>query len=372
MADVLSWHLWPTGVTPDLRIGVILVARPRQQAKRRGRLVFNNVAQLCLMTKMMRSLVVVVGLVLLGALADGLWADGEVQRPVPSVGQVLSFPWRAITDVDDFLKKVDPREKWDRYLWIAGLTGLMLPIDQAVLDGSQRLARQMGLLGPHDDGRQSHVIGRIRWGEVRGDLNLPKGPNAFMYFIGDGLTPLFISTGMLTYGWSVGDGRAVSAAAQVLEAISLTGLFIITLKMSTGRESPFRATVPGGRWRGFPGLRTYLLDMSAYDAYPSGHIATVMAWLRILGENFPEKRWIYPTGYVAMGLLMFAMLNNGVHWLSDYPLGIAIGYVAGDTVLEQHGVLPRGEHESSLPAWMRGIRLYANGHSLGLTKTWNF
>ena len=27
-----------------------------------------------------------------------------------------------------------------------------------------------------------------------------------------------------------------------------------------------------------------------------------------------------------MGLLGYAMLNNGVHWASDYPVGIALGY----------------------------------------------
>ena len=26
---------------------------------------------------------------------------------------------------------------------------------------------------------------------------------------------------------------------------------------------------------------------------------------------------------------MFGMVNNGVHWASDYPLGIAMGYVFG-------------------------------------------
>ena len=30
-----------------------------------------------------------------------------------------------------------------------------------------------------------------------------------------------------------------------------------------------------------------------------------------------------------MGLLGYSMLNNGVHWASDYPLGIALGYAFG-------------------------------------------
>ncbi len=30
-----------------------------------------------------------------------------------------------------------------------------------------------------------------------------------------------------------------------------------------------------------------------------------------------------------IGLIGLAMMNNGVHWLSDYPLALAIGYAYG-------------------------------------------
>ncbi len=30
--------------------------------------------------------------------------------------------------------------------------------------------------------------------------------------------------------------------------------------------------------------------------------------------------------------LMFQMVNNGVHWWSDYPLGLFIGYTVGKVV----------------------------------------
>ena len=30
-----------------------------------------------------------------------------------------------------------------------------------------------------------------------------------------------------------------------------------------------------------------------------------------------------------MSLLGWQMLNNGAHWASDYPLGIAMGYLVG-------------------------------------------
>jgi len=31
-------------------------------------------------------------------------------------------------------------------------------------------------------------------------------------------------------------------------------------------------------------------------------------------------------GYLAVGLNAIGMMNTGVHWISDYPIGIALGY----------------------------------------------
>ena len=50
----------------------------------------------------------------------------------------------------------------------------------------------------------------------------------------------------------------------------------------------------------------------------------------ILAERYPEyAKVLYPVGGVWVTALGFQMMNNGVHWASDYPLGIAMGYVIG-------------------------------------------
>ncbi|HEX8658769.1 MAG TPA: hypothetical protein VF690_14595, partial [Hymenobacter sp.] len=54
--------------------------------------------------------------------------------------------------------------------------------------------------------------------------------------------------------------------------------------------------------------------------------ATAMATVTVIADNYPEYRFIRPLGYSLMGLLSYSMLNNGVHWASDYPIGIALGY----------------------------------------------
>jgi hypothetical protein len=52
----------------------------------------------------------------------------------------------------------------------------------------------------------------------------------------------------------------------------------------------------------------------------------------IIAENYEEYTWIKPVGYTLCGLLSYQMLNNGVHWASDYPLGFAIGYMMGKSI----------------------------------------
>jgi hypothetical protein len=66
-----------------------------------------------------------------------------------------------------------------------------------------------------------------------------------------------------------------------------------------------------------------------YDAFPSGHLSTAMMTTTIISLNYPEYKFIKPLCYTLMGLCGFQMLNNGVHWMSDYPLALAIGYSFG-------------------------------------------
>ena len=98
------------------------------------------------------------------------------------------------------------------------------------------------------------------------------------------------------------------------------------LKHITGRQSPFTSTAPGGLWRPFPNQAVYAKNVPHYDAFPSGHLATAMATVTVIASNYEDYKFIRPLGYTLMGVLGYAMLNNGVHWASDYPLGLALGY----------------------------------------------
>ena len=110
------------------------------------------------------------------------------------------------------------------------------------------------------------------------------------------------------------------------------------LKYSTGRETPGSATAPGGKWRPFPSVSNFNNNKPKYDAFPSGHLATFVSAVTIVAENYPRVKWIKPVGYTIAGLLSFAMMNNGVHWAGDYPLGFALGYGFGKFITRKNHI----------------------------------
>ncbi len=70
---------------------------------------------------------------------------------------------------------------------------------------------------------------------------------------------------------------------------------------------------------------------------PSGHIMSATVMFTVLEQEYPEYNYIfYPSEVVWLGVLGFGMINVGVHWASDYPLGIALGYLFGRSAVEIH------------------------------------
>jgi membrane-associated phospholipid phosphatase len=152
----------------------------------------------------------------------------------------------------------------------------------------------------------------------------------FFEYLGDGRPQFGLAAGFGLYGLVANDSRALRTASQTVQAILACGIVVQTLKHITGRESPLVATTPTGRWQFFPNQIEYHKHVPSYDAYPSGHIATATATLTVILENYPEtSAWLKPIGYTVVGLIGVAMANTGIHWYSDYPLGIAMGYSFG-------------------------------------------
>ncbi len=292
----------------------------------------------------------------------------------PEAPGAWDWMWNGFKDMPTFVMRLGNEEYYETMWWIAGSTLVLVKYDQQILDESKRFARRIGLISDTTSGSETYILAEPSVNGVKLPLRTPKGANATLYYLGDGLTHFSIVGGLVGYGLYNDDNRSLNTASQIMESLMVTGTFVQILKRSTGRQSPFQATSDGGRWTAFPPMDVYNGEVSNYDAYPSGHIATAMATTTVLAANYPEKAWIKPTGYTAMGLLMFAMLNNGVHWASDYPLGIAIGWLAADIAIER-GKTKRlnaikGKRETGIR--LSAIQPYGDDEHLGLNLKFEF
>jgi hypothetical protein len=156
--------------------------------------------------------------------------------------------------------------------------------------------------------------------------------------IGDGTTQFVVAGALGAYGLVFGDQKALRTGSQIVEVVLASGAVVQVLKHVTGRESPFVRTTPFGVWKILPNQIDYHQRVPQFDAYPSGHICTSIATVIVLAENYPDVSWIRPVGYAFTTLVGLGMLSNGIHWVSDYPLGLFIGYYFGMLAAHPEGL----------------------------------
>ena len=159
--------------------------------------------------------------------------------------------------------------------------------------------------------------------------------NRYLVEIGDGRTHFGIAGAFAAYGFISDDHRALRTASQTVEAILVTGFVVQVIKRMTGKESPAAAGSPDGIWRPFPAFHNYERHPSRYYSFPSGHTATTMALITVISQNYPEWKWFKPVGFTLLGLVEIGLINAGMHWLSDFPLAMVLGYTCGMIVSER-------------------------------------
>ena len=156
--------------------------------------------------------------------------------------------------------------------------------------------------------------------------------------MGDGKTQFGLGALFGIYGLITNDARAVRTGSQIVQAVLASGTVVQVLKHITGRESPFVATSPTGIWNFFPNRIDYHQHVPHFDAFPSGHVTTFLATVIVIAENYPEVWWIRPAGYLFTAGLAAGMVNKGIHWYSDYPLAIVLGYTFGMIAAHPEGI----------------------------------
>jgi hypothetical protein len=242
----------------------------------------------------------------------------------------------------DFFKKtpralattfVQPFQKenlWKTGTMIGG-TALLVAVDQPVIDGAQQFGKYIGL--GTDRGTKALLEFQILGQSA--PIEVPTSFSSGVYYIGEGWPTIFTTLGFYTTGLIKKDDRALQTASQLVQTMIGVGIFAQFIKRTTGRESPFKATQPGGKWKPFPNPKDYAAAVPEHDAFPSGHMATLAGTFTVIVLNYPDVKILRPIAVGTMALVGFQMMNNGVHWISDYPIAIAIGYGLGKIAVNQ-------------------------------------
>jgi hypothetical protein len=161
-------------------------------------------------------------------------------------------------------------------------------------------------------------------------FRFPSDTGSALYYLGDGWTHFTIAGSFLLAGQMVEGNRPHNTGLEIIHGMVVSTIFSQILKRSTGRESPSQAHSARGAWRPFPSPSEYNRNTARYDAFPSGHVMTATLTFTVINTNYPEYRYYtIPLAGVWLTALGLQMMNNGVHWASDYPLGVAMGYLVG-------------------------------------------
>lgn len=247
--------------------------------------------------------------------------------------KLFNFVTHIPGDAVGYVKQSFRKENLYKVGIIGGSTALLIIFDQQITNGLQSFAKRNGISASEDF---DAIVSVKLFGKKTNLGKMPKNVNTAFYNIGQGSSVVLMAAGFYIGGLIKKDNRALQTASQLGESFLALGFGTQLMKYGTGRENPSDASIPGGRWRPFPTLSDFQNKKPKYDAFPSGHLATFVSAVTIISENYPRIRWIKPVGYTIAGLLGLAMINNGVHWAGDFPLGFVMGYGFGKFITKKN------------------------------------
>lgn len=114
------------------------------------------------------------------------------------------------------------------------------------------------------------------------------------------------------YGVLAEDSEMHGVGRTLIEALSLTGLTTVGLKLIAQDNSPNGEAL----------------------AWPSGHTSSTVCLAAVLNEYYGP--WVGIPLYALSGLVMYERMETGEHWASDVVFGAALGYTIGTTVAAKH------------------------------------
>ncbi|MEP7280120.1 MAG: phosphatase PAP2 family protein [Bacteroidota bacterium] len=267
-------------------------------------------------------------------IAESFSADNNPKsEPVYARPRPFSFITNLPKDVWGVTKSPFQKNGWKRFLALTAASAVLIHYDQQLLNDAMSLGRTIHWQ-PQTDYKVVVSIKRSG-GDIK-IFKMPRNINSAFYNLGEGWIGVAIGGGFWLQGKISNNYRSLQTASDLMEGFTSAAILTQVVKRISGRQSPFMRTAPGGRWKPFPSFGAFGNNTANYDAFPSGHLATMMTTITILAENYPENKWIRPIGYTLMGLTSFAMMNTEVHWAGDYPLALVIGYLNGKIITARH------------------------------------
>lgn len=266
--------------------------------------------------------------------APGLYAQEASSRTYANKdGSTLTYVkprfWSTIgtgpSDWGGFVKESFRKENLPWLAAIGASTVLLIHYDQKIYTSTKKTGRKLNISSKDNTKTYLKISG----------VSVFRGPSdlgSAMYFLGDGWINIGLFGYFETRGWLKEDWRAAQTGHQLGEGLLVTGFTTQILKRISGRETPRAASASRGVWRMFPSFKDFQSHRTRYDAVPSGHMATGMMSITVIAENYPDNKYVKPIGCALLTALGFQMVNNGVHWASDYPLGLAVGYGVGKAI----------------------------------------
>ena len=286
----------------------------------------------------MKKLVILITLIFISQftisqIKDSISNKSDFQNYTNSNGEIYTYKkprfFEMITHVPrDVYGTVTDFGTTENLIFLGGATVLtvaLIPADQYLLNNSRTIGEELGL---------KDVARYKNFGPLN---NIPPNMTSAIYLIGNGTTPILLSMGFATFGLINNDYRSLNTATGLIESLAVSGVFSQTIKRITGRQSPAPAIIddnPGGNWSPFPSFSAFAKSTPQYDAMPSGHLMTATAALNVIIGNYPDKKWIKPVGYSLIGILGFEMVQANVHWYSDYPIAMIMGYIIGKNIVK--------------------------------------
>ncbi|HUD73069.1 MAG TPA: phosphatase PAP2 family protein, partial [Dongiaceae bacterium] len=153
-------------------------------------------------------------------------------------------------------------------------------------------------------------------------------------FIGNaGPAAFLLGVGYLAGRWSHHDQMA-EASSLSAEGLLTTGLYVTVLKRLTGRTRP-----AGGADGSF---FTYHAEKGqVIGSFPSGHAAGAFTVATVFAETYKDHPWVGWVFYGAAGMVGWARVAQGRHFVGDVVVGGLIGHSVGRMVTT------RGREEKS-------------------------